>query len=257
MEVNLTDTHTHLCDPAFDDDRKEVLENARTAGICAIVLVGENLADAAKNQELAKQYPILKPAAGLYPAILDEAEADEINKFILKNRERLVAIGEVGLDHWVVKTENEKALQKAIFKSFINLALKVDLPLNVHSRSAGRHAISLLLECGAKKVQLHAFDGKASTALPAVDAGYFFSIPPSILRSRQKQKLVKHLPLKCLLLETDSPVLGPVLHVRNQPSNIIHSLDAIAKIKGVSKEAVIEAVTVNTKKLYGGDMLMG
>ena len=123
--------------------------------------------------------------------------------------------------------------------------------LNVHSRSAGRHVISMLLENNAKKVQLHAFDGKASTALPALEAGYFFSIPPSISRSRQKQKLVKQLPLSCLLLETDSPVLGPVPDERNEPANITHVVDAIAEIKNVSKEEVIENAFENTCRLYG------
>jgi len=101
-----------------------------------------------------------------------------------------------------------------------------------------RLAWALLLEHNAKKVQLHAFDGKASTALPAVEAGFFFSIPPSIVRSRQKQKLVKQLPLSCLLVETDSPVLGPSPDERNEPANAVVSLNAIAEIKDISKNTV-------------------
>jgi TatD DNase family protein len=248
--LKIVDTHTHLCDPVFDKDRVDVLERAKAAGIDAIVLVGENLDDAKRNLELAANYTMLKPAAGLYPAILDQAQAEEIQAFIRRQREKLIAIGEVGLDHWVVKKESEKTLQKTIFKSFIELAKELELPLNVHSRSAGRHVVALLLECGASKVQLHAFDGKASAALPAVEAGYFFSIPPSVVRSRQKQKLVKRLPLSCLLVETDSPVLGPLPNKRNEPVNIIKSIETIAELKGVSKAEVIEAVTENTRKLY-------
>ena len=82
-------------------------------------------------------------------------------------------------------------------------------------------------------MQLHAFDGKASAALPAVEAGYFFSIPPSVVRSRQKQKLVKQLPLTCLLVETDSPVLGPEPGVRNEPANLPLAIRAIAEIKSL------------------------
>jgi TatD DNase family protein len=125
----------------------------------------------------------------------------------------------------------------------------------VHSRSAGRHAIALLTECGATRVQLHAFDGKYSAALPAAEAGYFFSIPPSVVRSRQKQKLVKRLPLACLLVETDSPVLGPTPDERNEPANIRISIKAIAEIKGVHEDQVIEAVNENTRKLYGDSIL--
>lgn len=247
----LTDTHTHLCEAVFDSDRSDVLRRAGDAGIEAIIAVGENLSDARRNLELAEIHPILKPAAGLYPAILDQAQAGEMLDFIQKNQDKLVAVGEVGLDHWVVNEESQKALQRQIFKSFIELAKQLDLPLNVHSRSAGRHVVDLLLKCDAPKVQLHAFDGKASAALPAVEAGYFFSIPPSVVRSRQKQKLVKRLPLSCLLAETDSPVLGPSPNERNEPANITISIKAIAELKDVDEAAVIEAITENTHKLYG------
>ncbi len=100
-------------------------------------------------------------------------------------------------------------------------------------------------------VQLHAFDGKAGSALPAVEAGYFFSIPPSVIRSRQKQKLVKLLPLECMLLESDSPVLGPSPQVRNEPVNILHAIGAISQLKGISEDQVRAAIAKNTRRLYG------
>ena len=253
----LIDTHTHLCDPVFDTDRAEVLERAAAAGIGAVILVGEDLQDARRNIELAANYVMLKPAAGLYPAVLDRAQAQDLHVFIRNESKRLVAIGEVGLDYWVVKEESDKELQREIFKGFIALSLEQDLPLNVHSRSAGRHAVSLLLECGASRVQMHAFDGKASAALPAVEAGFYFSIPPSVVRSRQKQKLVKNLPLSCLLVETDSPVLGPTRDERNEPANIRISINAIAEIKGVSEVEIIEAITENTRRLYGDSVVEG
>jgi TatD DNase family protein len=151
----------------------------------------------------------------------------------------------------VVKDDAAREIQRDIFCRFIELSKELDLPLNVHSRSAGRHAVKLLLECSAVKVQLHAFDGKASAALPAVEAGYLFSVPPSIVRSRQKQKLVKNLPLSCLLIESDSPVLGPDPQQRNEPANSILAIDAIADLKNVHREAVVEAVMENTRRLYG------
>jgi len=83
-----------------------------------------------------------------------------------------------------------------------------------------------------------------------VEAGYFFSIPPSVVRSRQKQKLVKQLPLSCLLVETDSPVLGPEPVVRNEPANLALSVQAIAEIKSLPIQAVMEAVAANTARLY-------
>jgi TatD DNase family protein len=108
----------------------------------------------------------------------------------------------------------------------------------------------MLLANNAKRVQLHAFDGKIGSAMPAVEAGYLFSIPPSVTRSRQKQKLVKQLPLSCLLVETDSPVLGPDPQIRNEPANLTVSIKAIAQLKSVEEEAVVEAVAENTARLY-------
>ena len=247
----LVDTHAHICDPAFDKDRAEVLERARKAGVVAIIAVGENLSDASRNLELAKSYPMLKPSAGLYPTVLDLNQAGEMADFIQQNHSSLVAIGEVGLDYWVVKEEPQKALQREILVRFIEIAKELDLPLNIHSRSAGRHAIALLLENNATRVQMHAFDGKAGATMPALEAGYFFSIPPSVTRSRQKQKLVKRLPLSNLLIETDSPVLGPSPDKRNEPANIQQAVKAIAALKDISEEAVIAAVWENTERLYG------
>ena len=247
----IVDTHAHICDQLFDEDRDEVIERAGQAGISAIIAVGENLADARKNLDLAAKHPMLRPSAGLYPTILNRAQAEEMQGFIRKERARLVAIGEVGLDFWIVKEEPDKKLQSEIFKGFIDLAKELDLPLNVHSRSAGRHAVSLLLECNAVKVQMHAFDGKASAALPALEAGYFFSIPPSIVRSRQKQKLVNKLPISQILVESDSPVLGPDPERRNEPINVSISIKTIAEIKNISVHEVIEAASQNTRRLYG------
>ena len=247
----LTDTHTHICDEAFHTDRADVLTRAAQSGIGPIIAVGENVADAEKNLALAREFPVLKPAAGLYPTHLDIDAAEDMVAFIRAHRTALVAIGEVGLDFWVVKSEEARAVQSDIFARFIALSIEIDLPLNVHSRSAGRHAVDLLIQSGARRVQMHAFDGKYSTARPAIEAGYFFSVPPSIVRSRQKQKLVRHLPLDCLLVETDSPVLGPDPKRRNEPANLMVAVRAIAEIKAVPEARVVDAMVANTRQLYG------
>lgn len=245
------DTHAHICDSVFDADRSEVLRKAREVGVGAIVAVGEDLSDAQRNIQIAEAYSIIRPAAGLYPTILDLEKAKDMRAFIRAQHAKFCAIGEVGLDFWAVKEEPKKEIQKEIFRSFIKLAEELDLPLNVHSRSAGRHAVAMLLECGADRVQMHAFDGKASAALPAAEAGFYFSIPPSVIRSRQKQKLVKNLSLAHLLVETDSPVLGPDPQKRNEPSNVTVPLKAIAELKNINPADVIDAIANNTKILYG------
>lgn len=249
--MSLTDTHAHLCDRAFDPDRAEVLERARAAGVTAVVAVGETLAEARRNLELAAEHPaMVLPAAGLFPTVLDLEQAEGIAGLLRRERDRFVAIGEVGLDHWRVRDAAERALQGEIFRLFVDLALELDLPLNVHSRAAGAPTIELLLGRGARRVQLHAFDGRAAAAQPAVEAGYFFSIPPSVVRSPQKQKLVRRLPLSCLLLESDSPVLGPDPARRNEPANILVAARAIADLRGLSVEEAVAAAEANTERLY-------
>ncbi|MBI4791771.1 MAG: TatD family hydrolase [Deltaproteobacteria bacterium] len=251
MHPFLVDTHAHLCDRVFDADRPEVILRAREAGIAAIVIVGETLEDARRNLVLAGEYPCLKPAAGLYPQYADTAEAERLIDFIRSQPGSFYAIGEVGLDFWLAKEEPAREVQRQVFRRFIELAGELALPLNVHSRSAGRQAVALLLEAGAGRVQMHAFDGRFSAALPAVEAGYFFSVPPSIVRSPQKQKLVRHLPLSCLLVESDSPVLGPDPAQRNEPANVVLAVQAIAELKDITCEEVEEMVRENSRRLYG------
>lgn len=248
---NFTDTHAHLCDPIFDPDLPAVLQKARTAGISSIIAVSEDLTGAQKNLLLSEEHPMIRPAAGLFPTKLDPDQASIMRDFIRSNADKLAAIGEVGLDYWKIQDESDRELQREIFRSFIDLGLELDIPLNVHSRSAGRHAIEFLLEHSAARVQLHAFDGKSTSAHPAVEAGYFFSIPPSIVRSAQKQKLVKKLPMSSILIETDSPVLGPVPQERNEPANARIVVTAIAELKGIREEDVAEVVLENTRRLYG------
>jgi TatD DNase family protein len=249
--MRIVDTHAHLCAAPFARDLEEVLAASLAAGVARIVAVGENMADALRNMELATGSAQILPAAGLFPTVLDSEQAAAMYGFIRQHSGQLAAIGEVGLDFWAVQDEAGKEHQRDIFAGFIELARETGLALNVHSRSAGRHAIDMLLAQGAGKVQMHAFDGKAASAMAAVEAGYFFSIPPSIVRSRQKQKLVRNLPLSCLLLESDSPVLGPRPDVRNEPANMVVALEAIAELKRVAREEVMETVYENSCRLYG------
>src|SRR5512132_759487 len=100
--VSITDTHAHICDDVFDADRSEVLSRAQAAGVSAIIAVSENMADAQKNLALAAQHPMIRPAAALYPTVLDPDQAEQMKQFIRDHQNQLVAIGEVGLDHWMV-----------------------------------------------------------------------------------------------------------------------------------------------------------
>ena len=250
--IALADTHAHLSDESFDADRSDVLDRARERGVSAVVSVSENVNDFRRTLEISRCFPdIVRPAAGLFPTVLDLDQVSTIHGLIREHSDELIAVGEVGLDLWKIQNAAEREIQREIFSGLVDLAIELDLPLNVHSRSAGCQTIDLLLGRGAERVQMHAFDGRAARAMPGVEAGFFFSVPPSIVRSNQKQKLVGRLPLSCLLVETDSPVLGHDPEIRNEPANVSVSLRAIAEIKQVPLEAVIEATSENSVRLYG------
>ncbi len=253
----LVDTHAHLCDPSFDPDRSLVLSRARSAGVVAFVAVAEGLEDSRRNLALAAELPGVLAAVGQHPSAGKLTDARDLDGFdsvaalIREAPDRFAAIGEIGMDFWIAQEESDREAQRALFERFVLLAQEVDLPLNVHSRSAGRPVIEILLRMGARRVQLHAFDGRASTAMPAVEAGFLFSIPPSLVRSRQKQKLVERLPMSSLLLESDSPALGPEPEARNEPANLLAAVRAIAEIKRVSEAEVRRATSANACRLYG------
>ena len=249
--MGLTDVHCHLTNEAFAEDLDAVLARARAAGVTTLVCVGETAADNRAVLQLARRYPEVRAALGHYPEHLDEAMAAETEALLRAHRDEVVAIGEVGVDHWLAREPEPRAAQHALFGRFVRLALELDLPLSVHSRSAGHHALRLLREAGARRVCLHAFDGKARYAAEAAEAGYYLSVPPSVARSQQKRKMVKALPLERLLLESDAPVLGPTREERNEPANVLVAAHEIAAIKELALDEVLAAAARNTKALFG------
>ncbi|XP_019909560.2 tatD DNase domain containing 3-like isoform X1 [Esox lucius] len=256
------DCHCHISAGDFDQDIEEVIENSKTAGLLAIVAVAEHAGEFEKIIHLSQRFPgFIFPCLGVHPvqgsapepqrgALLQDLDA--ALPLIEKYKEHLIAIGEVGLDFTprFVNSDTDKDSQRQVLIRQAEIAKQLDLPLNVHSRSAGRPTIHLLKEQGVEKALLHAFDGKPSVAMEGVKAGYLFSIPPSIVRSEQKQKLVKQLPLESMCLETDSPALGPEKQVRNEPKNIFICAEYISKIKGIPLETVIDVTMQNSLRLF-------
>uniref|UniRef100_A0A3Q3WLJ7 Uncharacterized protein n=1 Tax=Mola mola TaxID=94237 RepID=A0A3Q3WLJ7_MOLML len=174
-------------------------------------------------------------------------DLDAALPIIQKYKDQLVAIGEVGLDFTprYVSSDADKEGQRQVLIRQAQLAKELDLPLNVHSRSAGRPTIHLLKEQGLSSILLH---NSAPVPSDSTDVFTWFVfvdfIPPS------KQKLVKQLPLENICLETDSPVLGPEKQVRNEPTNISISAEYVSKIKGVSLQMVMEVTTQNALRLF-------
>nr|XP_044998180.1 putative deoxyribonuclease TATDN3 isoform X2 [Jaculus jaculus] len=261
MGLGFVDCHCHLSDPDFDSDLDDVLEKAKKANIMALVAVAEHSGEFEKIMQLSERYTgFILPCLGIHPVqglspenqrSVTLKDLDVALPIIEKYKDRLLAIGEVGLDFSprFAGTDEQKEEQRQVLIRQVQLAKRLNLPLNVHSRSAGRPTISLLHEQGADNVLLHAFDGRPAVAMEGVSAGYFFSIPPSIIRSGQ-QKLVKQLPLTSICLETDSPALGPEKQTRNEPCNLCISAQYVAQVKGIPVAEVMDVTTQNALRLF-------
>lgn len=243
----LVDVHCHLTAREFEGKVLQVVKEAVEAGVVLIITSGLGYRDALKALEISDGVRV-HPSIGVAPYDLEGYE--DVLKLIEREKSRIVAIGEVGLDYWRGSREH-RLLQQMIFEEFIDLAKSLDLPIIVHSRSAGKYALEMLLRKRAEQVVMHAFDGSATHAVRVAGKGYMFSIPPSIARSRQKQKLVERLPLENILLESDAPVLAPSRNEVNHPRNVRISAEWISRIKGVSLERVEEKTTQNALELFG------
>jgi TatD DNase family protein len=250
--LKLVDVHAHLSDSSFETDLDQVILKARETGLAAIVDCGLGLEGGFKSISISERFKgYVYSTIGIdYGAPFSE-NLEKIVQLVFNNASRIIGIGEVGLDYYIVKKSEDRVKLAEFFETFIALADRLNLPLIVHSRSAGKDAIRILAEKNARRVLMHAFDGKASYAMKGVEAGFFFSIPPSIVRSSQKQKLVDRLPLENLMLESDSPVLGVDPFKRNEPANIVFSLREIARIKRLDPEIVAEETSRNACRLFG------
>ncbi|CAO3600784.1 unnamed protein product [Absidia cylindrospora] len=251
----MIDVHAHITTKNFDEKHLQtVLASAKEAGVQHIISVSETLDDANDVMTLATK------SDGMIGHHLDSILFQPVLEKAIQNKS-IVCIGEIGLDfskHILQQNANNvtqdestlRQIQSDIFKAQVELAIKHGLPINVHSRSAGHYALSILYDCGATLVNMHAFDGKSSYTKKAVEKGFYFSIPPSIIRSPQKETLAKAIPITALLLESDSPALGPEKGQDNEPKNIKISAQEIARIKSVSMETVIDHTTQNALRLF-------
>lgn len=253
----MIDCHAHLASDEFATDLDAVLARARESGVHQVLVVGEDSADNERVLALRDRVPAVRACLGLHPdrwgddRVVDPDEITRVLDQIRLHRATIAAVGEVGLDGWYARDHGRQEAQAVALRRLVRLAIELDLPLNVHSRSAGRRTLELLREEGARRVLMHAFDGKAHLAETAAREGYLFSIPPSVVRSEQKQKLVTRLPLTALALESDSPVLGPTPGERNEPRNMGLTVAWIANVKGVGVEEVIEVTSRNARALFG------
>ncbi|CAJ1077661.1 putative deoxyribonuclease tatdn3 [Xyrichtys novacula] len=262
MEYGLVDCHCHISAAEFEEDVDEVIQRSREAGVQALVSVTEGFEEFSRVLELQSRFPdLVAPCFGVHPLQVSGGsdqhsvkcqDLDSALPLFYKHRERLVAVGEIGLDFtpWCAPTQQDKDDQMEVFIRQLSIAKEFDLPVNVHSRSAAKVTISIMQDQGITRALLHNFAGKPSVAMEGVKAGYFFSFPPAVCRKRERDKLIRQIPLEHICLETDSPALGPEKHVRNEPCNILLSCRHIAEIKGVSPETVQLVTTQNAFRLF-------
>lgn len=249
--LELVDVHCHIYDKVFDENRNKVIENALSLGVRKIVCSPLDQDSFDKTIKLMENYPkTIYCTAGYDYSILESEKFEEYLKIVKSRIDKIVGIGEVGLDFFIFRKDEEKKKQEILFRNWIRISKELDLPIVVHSRSAGKYAIRILIDEKAEKVIMHAFDGSVGYAIEGAKKGFYFSIPPSIVRSEQKQKLVKHVSLDNLLLESDSPVLGPTKDIINTPSNVLISAGKIAEIKKIPLSDVIKKTTMNAYSVF-------
>ncbi|MFH1769950.1 MAG: TatD family hydrolase [archaeon] len=247
----LVDVHAHLEFENYDEDRDEVIEKNKEAGVVAIVCNGTSPKGNRKVLEISEKYDIIKAAFGFYPIECETAadgEVDEEIDFIRENKNKIIAIGEVGLDK---KHDENFEKQKECFVKFIELSKELNKPIIVHSRQAEIETIELLEKHGAKKVVMHCFSGKRRLIEMIIKNGWCVSIPANVGRNQQFQGMVDMCPLKQLLTETDSPFLVHDATIeRNEPRFIAESLKVIAEIKGLEVEEMEKIIYSNYQRLF-------
>ena len=258
------DTHSHIQDPKLLAQFDAVMTRAVDAGLAGIALCGY---DAPSNQlaiELAGRSPLLFPTVGFHPH-----EADDVTPAMLAELEVLarmpevVAIGEIGLDFY--RNLSGEAAQRSLIDAQLDIALRVRKPACVHSRSA-EDAIAehLLPFAGQAKAAgmavpgvMHCFGGTAAQAQRYVEAGFVISVacPITYPANETAREMVRQLPLRSLVIETDSPYLPPQGRrgTLNEPAFVMEAARAIAAIKGMSVSDVLESTTANARRLFNLD----
>jgi TatD DNase family protein len=253
----LIDTHAHLDELSNLDS---VLEEAKDAGIIAIVAVGSNHQSNIKTLEISQEHNrFVYPALGLHPwnlANLGTLEIDENLRFIEQNIASAVAVGEIGLDYdkRVLKVAS-KELQKEVLNQLLHIAKKYTKPAIIHSRYAWKDALHLIQDVGMDKAVFHWFTGFSSVLRDIISAGYFVSATPATEYHEEHRRAIKEAPLQKLLLETDCPVTyGRVARYESRPADVLRDLEAIAQLKVIDEATIAEQTTKNAINLFSLDI---
>lgn len=248
------DSHAHYDDEQFDGDRDELLERLHENGVRNIVNIGCSLERSQFSVDLAEKYPFVYAAVGVHPEDAPDTPDSYLSKIeFWTANPKVVAIGEIGLDYHYDGFDRE--LQIRFFEEQLDLAEKSGLPVIIHSRDATEDTMNILRRRGRVKGVMHCFSGSAETAKQVLELGMNISFT-GVLTFKNARKAVeaaKVVPLDRLMLETDCPYMAPEPYrgKRCDSSMITRVISKLAEIKEVSPEAVAEAATANTLKLFG------
>jgi TatD DNase family protein len=236
----------------------DVVKEAREKMLAIITSVAEPK-DANKILEIRKKYSdFVFVSLGMHPEMIENYTDDEIEKYIdliRKNKDKIVAIGEVGLDYNWVEEEEKQEHSKIIFQKFIDLAKQLNKPIVIHSRNGKKNAVTEVLDIIEEKKQknviMHCFSGSNTELKRALDLGYFISFATIICKSEKHKRLATATPIEKMLLETDAPWLDPFSReLTNKPWKIIEAAKVIADLKKIPKEKILEQTTNNAEKIF-------
>ena len=251
----LIDTHTHLDDARYNDDREAMIARAREAGVEALLTIGCDLATSQAAVSLAEHYPFVYASVGVHPHEVKHIQGDWYGEFRrLAKSKKVVAYGEIGLDYHYNHSSPKE--QRDRFREQIQLAHELALPVIIHTREAQEDTITILKEERASEIGgvFHCFSGDAWLAKEALGLGFYLSFSGILTfhNATALREIAKQTPLDRLLIETDCPYLTPVPYrgKRNEPAYVTHVATTLAELKNLPLQDLAIHTTRNTKQLF-------
>lgn len=250
----LVDTHTHLNDSQFNEDRDEVIQRALDAGISTIVNVGFNRETIPTSLELADKYEFIYSTVGWHPQDAADMEDDDLEwiESLLKHP-KVVAIGEIGLDYYWDRSPRD--IQAEVFRKQIRLARKTGMPIVIHNRDASQDVVDILKEEKAYDVGgiMHCFSGSYEIAKQCLDMNFYISFggPVTFKNAKKPKEVAAQIPIDRLLIETDAPYLAPHPYrgKRNETGYVRLIAETLAELRGIPFEELAKVTTENAKRL--------
>ena len=254
--MRLFDSHAHYDDEAFDPDRAEVLSSLPAHGVTGVVCPGCDLESSRQSLALAEQYPFLYFAAGLHPENLEGATLADLEEVkALCGHPKCVAVGEIGLDYYWVKTPEDRARSRDFFDAQLSLSEELDLPAIVHDRDAHRDTVDLVRAHPKARGVFHCCALSAEEAKVVLDLGWYVSFTGNVTfqKARRALEVIAAAPLDRIMIETDAPYMAPEpFRGRRCDSGYVYRVaETIAQVKGLSGEEAAEATLQNALRFFG------